>query len=77
MIQICAFKEKEKEKGEGKPQLGDKWKVSSLVANGRFQCLVVNGETYCLVAFGRRRNILFTSFHFPRNKFYFNFFSLI
>jgi hypothetical protein len=27
MIQICAFKEKEKEGGEGRPQLGGEWKV--------------------------------------------------
>ncbi len=57
MIQICAFKEKEKEEGEGRSQFGGIWKVLSLVA---FE------ETSCLVAFGRRRkNILFTSFHFP------------
>jgi hypothetical protein len=36
MIQIRAFKEKEKEGGEGKSQLGGSWKVPSLVANGRF-----------------------------------------
>jgi hypothetical protein len=34
MIQICTFKEKEKEKGEGRPQLRGQWKVLSLVANG-------------------------------------------
>jgi hypothetical protein len=28
MILIYAFKEKEKEGGEGRPQLGDQWKVS-------------------------------------------------
>jgi hypothetical protein len=27
MIQICAFKEKEKEGGEGRPQLDGLWKV--------------------------------------------------
>jgi hypothetical protein len=38
-------------------KLSDEWKVPSLVANGRFQCLV---------AFGRKRiSIIFTSFHFP------------
>jgi hypothetical protein len=35
MIQIHACKEKEKEGGEGRPQLGDQWKVPSLVALGR------------------------------------------
>jgi hypothetical protein len=35
MIQIWAFKEKKKEGGEGRPQLGGQWKVSSLVALGR------------------------------------------
>jgi hypothetical protein len=37
MIQINAFKEKEKEGGEGRPQLDGLWKVPSFVANGRFQ----------------------------------------
>jgi hypothetical protein len=32
MIQICTFKEKEKEGGKGGPQLGGQWKVPSLVA---------------------------------------------
>jgi hypothetical protein len=35
MIQIRAFKEKEKEGGEGKFQLGGQWKVQCLVAFGR------------------------------------------
>jgi len=57
MIQICAFKKKEKKEGEGRSQFGGIWKVLSLVAFG---------ETSCLVAFGRRRkNIIFISFHFP------------
>jgi hypothetical protein len=30
MIQICAFKEKEKERDERKPQLGGQWKVPML-----------------------------------------------
>jgi len=30
MIQICNFKEKEKEGGEGRPQLGGQWKVPML-----------------------------------------------
>jgi hypothetical protein len=37
MIQIHAFKKKEKEGGEGRPQLGGQWKVPNLVANGKFQ----------------------------------------
>jgi len=45
MIQIRAFKEKEKEKGgEKRPQLGGPWKVPNLITNG---------EAFCLVAFGR------------------------
>ncbi len=36
MIQICAFKEKGKEGGEGRLRLGGQWKVPSLVAFGRF-----------------------------------------
>jgi hypothetical protein len=50
-----------------------------LLANGRFQCLVAFGKFQCLVANGKRRiNILFTSFHFPPNKFYLNlFFSIL
>jgi hypothetical protein len=31
MIQIHAFKEREKEGGEGRPQLGGQWKVPMLV----------------------------------------------
>jgi hypothetical protein len=30
MIQIRSFKKKEKEGGEGRPQLGGQWKVSML-----------------------------------------------
>ncbi len=41
---ICAFKEKEKEGGEGRSQLGGHWKVPSLVASGRFQCLMALGK---------------------------------
>jgi hypothetical protein len=37
MIQIHNFKEKEKEGGKGRPQLGGQWKVPNLVALGRFQ----------------------------------------
>ncbi len=45
----------------------------NLVANGRFQSSVAFERFQCLVANGRRRrNILFTSFHFPPNKFYLN-----
>jgi hypothetical protein len=36
MIQIHAFKKKEKEEGKGKPQLGGQWRVPNLVADGRF-----------------------------------------
>jgi hypothetical protein len=37
MVQICAFKEKGKEGGEGRLQLGGQWKVPSLVTFGRFR----------------------------------------
>ncbi len=40
----------------------------NLVANGRFQCLVALGR--------RRKNIFFTSSHFPPNTCYLNFFSI-
>jgi hypothetical protein len=65
MIQICAFKKREKEGGEGRSQLGGPWKVPSLVTNEETSCLVANGKFQCLVTFGRkRRSIIFTSFHF-------------
>jgi hypothetical protein len=32
MIQNCAFKDKRKGRGEGRPQLGGQWKVPNLVA---------------------------------------------
>jgi hypothetical protein len=56
MIQIRAFKKKEKERGEERSQLG-LWKVPSLMPNRRFQCLVALER--------RRKNINFTYFHFP------------
>jgi hypothetical protein len=52
IIQIRAFKKKEKEGGEGRSQLCCQWKVPSLVSFGR-----------------TRKNIIFTCFHFPPNKF--------
>jgi hypothetical protein len=42
IVQICAFKEKEK--GKGRPQLGGLWKDPSLVVNGEASCLVANGK---------------------------------
>ncbi len=45
----------------------------NLVGNGRFHCLVGNGRFYCLMANGRKKKHLFTSSHFPPNKFYLNF----
>jgi hypothetical protein len=68
MIQIYAFKKKDKEGGEGKPQFGGLWKVPSLVVFGEISCLVVNGRFQCLMALRKRRiSIIFT---FPPNKFY-------
>jgi hypothetical protein len=50
MIQICAFKEKEKEGGERKPQLGGQWKVpmlggqwGSIFLGGQWKALMFNG----------------------------------
>jgi hypothetical protein len=37
MIEIYTFKEKRKQGGEGRPQLGGQWKVPNLMAPGRFQ----------------------------------------
>ncbi len=59
-----------------------------LVANGKFQCLEANerfqcslslkgsnGRFQCLVVFEKRkRKILFTSYHFPPQQFYYNIF---
>jgi hypothetical protein len=75
MIQICAFKKKDKDGGEGRPQFGGLWKVPSLVVLAEISCLVVNGRFQCLIAFRtRRRSIIFT---FPPNKFYLDFISFI
>jgi hypothetical protein len=66
MIQIRTFKEKKKEGSEGRPQFGGQWKV--LMLSGPW-------KVPSLVAFGtRKRNIHFTYFHFPPNKFYLNLF---
>jgi hypothetical protein len=78
MIQICAFKEKEKEGGEGRFQLDGQWKVPSLVAfemnpmlGGQWGNILLDDQWKVpnLVAFGRRRkSILFTPFHFLPHK---------
>jgi hypothetical protein len=66
IIQICTFKEKEKEGGEGRPQFGGQWKVPMLSGPWKVPSLV---------AFGRKRgSIHFTYFHFLPNKFYLNLF---
>jgi hypothetical protein len=71
MIQIHTFKEKEKEGGEGRPQLGGQWKVPSLmaleeasylVANGRFQCLVALGMFHVWWSMGKHAFHLFSFF---------------
>jgi hypothetical protein len=87
MIQINAFKENEKEGGEGRPQLGDPWKVPMFgglwkgpILGGLWKGPILGGlwKVPSLVAFGRRRkSILFTYFHFPPNKFYLNLFFFI
>jgi len=56
MIQICLFKEKEKEGNEERSQFDGQWKVLMLVALGMYQCLVANG---------RRKKRKSTFFHFP------------
>jgi hypothetical protein len=45
MIQIHTFKEKEKDRGKGRVQLGGQWKVPNLVALGMFHVwLPLEGE---------------------------------
>jgi hypothetical protein len=55
MIWIHPFKEKEKEGGEGRSQLGGPWKVPMF--DGQWK---------------EKEKHLFTSSHFPPNKFYLN-----
>jgi len=65
MIKIRAFKKKER-RGEGRPRLRGQWKVPKL--GGQWGNIFLGGQwkVPSLVTFGRkRRNILFTSFHFP------------
>jgi hypothetical protein len=61
MIQIHAFKKKEKKGSEGRPQFGGPWKVPNLMALGEVSCLVALGM--------RRRNILFIFFTVPQTNF--------
>jgi hypothetical protein len=78
MIQICTFKEKGKEGGEGRPQLGGQWKVLSLVAlemnpmpGGQCGSILFDGQwkVLSLVALGKiKKHIIFTSFHFSPHK---------
>jgi hypothetical protein len=78
MIQICAFKEKEKEGGEERPQLGGRWKVPSLMAfetnlmfKGQWGNILLSDQwkVLSLVIFGRKRkSIFFTSFDFLTHK---------
>jgi hypothetical protein len=60
MIRICPFKEKER--GEGRSQLGGQWKEKEKVP-------MFGGQ------WKEKEKLLFTSFHFPLNKF--SFFLLI
>ncbi len=61
MIQICLLKRRRRKEVKENP---------NSVAYGKFQCLVANGRFQCLVTFGRKkRNIIFTSSHFPPNNF--------
>jgi hypothetical protein len=74
MIKIRAFKKKER-RGEGRPRLRGQWKVPKLggqwgniFLGGQWKVPMLGGpwKVPSLVTFGtRRRNILFTSFHFP------------
>jgi hypothetical protein len=59
-----SFKEKEKEGGEGRSQLGGQWKVSMF--NGPWKVLMFGGQ------WKEKEKHIFTSSHFPPNKFDFN-----
>jgi hypothetical protein len=67
MIQIRTYKDKEKEGGEGRPQLGGQLRVPSLLANGRFQawlpleCSMLGGQWGSTLFGGHIGNNLKTS----------------
>jgi hypothetical protein len=62
MIRVRPLKRKKREV-KVNPKLGGQWKVPSLVANGMFQAC---GQWKV------KEKHLFTSCHFPPNKFYLN-----
>jgi hypothetical protein len=64
MIRIRPFKEKEKEGGEGRSQLGGQWKVPFL--GGTWKVPLFDGQ------WKEKEKHLLTSSHFPPNKFYLN-----
>jgi hypothetical protein len=56
------------------------WPMKGSKLGGQWKILMFGGswKVLSLVTFGKRRkSILFTSFHFPTNKFYLNFFQMI
>ncbi len=82
MIQILLFKKKEKERGEGRFELSGQWKVPMF--GGQWKVPMLSGQ-WKVAMFGGPRKVpmfggqlkekekhLFTSFHFPLNKFYLN-----
>jgi hypothetical protein len=64
MIRIGLFQEKEMEGGEGRSQLGGEWKV--LLFGGPWKVPLFGGQ------WKEKEKHLFTSSHFPPNKFYLN-----
>jgi hypothetical protein len=70
------LKRRKRKKVKEDPNLVANGRFKCLVAPKEFQCLVALGRFQCLMALGRRRkNILFTSSHFPPTNFTF-FFSI-
>ncbi len=69
------LKEKEKEGGEKRSQLGGQWKV--LMFSGQWKVLMLSG-LWKVPMFGgqwkEKKKYCFTSSHFPSNKFYLNFY---
>jgi hypothetical protein len=65
MIRICLFQEKEMEVGERRSQLGGQWKI--LLLGGQWKVPLLSGQ------WKEKEKHLFTSSHFPPNKFYSNF----
>ncbi len=61
LIRICFFKEKERERGEGRLQLGGQWKVPMF--GGPWNVPMLSGQ------WKEKEKHLFTSSHFPLTNF--------